>query len=215
MKEGNKEREGMLLGKRPRGPMRRTTSMTGIAVDLPTEVDAGSSSDPSDDTTQNHHTIIRALHATAGVEEGSLDYHNNNDNMMDTSCGGNTGGFSHDQPFLASVLSPRNHHRRSGSGIHFVEDSHFLRSCGLCKRWLASGKDLYMYRYVCIYVCISLDFLGDTAFCSQECRAQQMKQDERKENCNVMISSKNGERHASASTTSSKSSRKSETVAAA
>ncbi|KAJ6775010.1 FCS-LIKE ZINC FINGER 5 [Salix purpurea] len=202
MKEGNREREGMLLGKRPRGPMiRRTTSMAGIAVDLPTGVDAGSS-EPSDDTAQNHHTIIRALHATAGVEEGSLGYHNNDDNMMDTSCGDSTSGFSHDQPFLASVLSPRDHHRRSGSGNHFVEDSHFLRSCGLCKRWLASGKDLYMYR-------------GDTAFCSEECRAKQMKEDERKEKRSVMIASKNGERHASPSTTSSKSSCKSETVAAA
>ena len=56
---------------------------------------------------------------------------------------------------------------------------------------------------------------GDTAFCSEECRAQQMKEDERKEKRSVMIASKNGERHASSSTTSSKSSRKSETVAAA
>ncbi|KAG6773568.1 hypothetical protein POTOM_020855 [Populus tomentosa] len=180
----------MLLGKRPRGPMRRTTSMTGIAVDLPSNVGAGSS-EPSDATTQNHQMI----------NEGSLDYHNKN-NMMDTSCGENTSGFLNDQPFLASVLSPRNHHKSSGSGNHFVEDSHFLRTCGLCKRRLAPGKDLYMYR-------------GDTAFCSQECRAQQMKQDERKENRNVMIASKKGDRHASASTTSSKSSRKSETVAAA
>ncbi|KAH8507798.1 hypothetical protein Peur_049812 [Populus x canadensis] len=191
----------MSLGKRPRGPMRRTTSMTGIAVDLPSNVGAGSS-EPSDDTTQNHQMIIKGLHATAGLEEaGSLDYHNKN-NMMDTSCGENTSGFLHDQHFLASVLSPRNHHKSSGSGNHFVEDSHFLRTCGLCKRRLAPGKDLYMYR-------------GDTAFCSQECRAQQMKQDERKENRNVMITSKKGERLASSSTTSSKSSRKSETVAAA
>ncbi|KAL3576427.1 hypothetical protein D5086_021710 [Populus alba] len=176
----------MLLGKRPRGPMRRTTSMTGIAVDLPSNVGAGSS-EPSDATTQNHQMIIRGLHATAGLEEGSLDYHNKN-KMMDTSCGENTSEFLNDQPFLASVLSPRNHHKSSGSGNHFVEDSHFF-------------ADLWP--------------LGDTAFCSQECRAQQMKQDERKENRNVMIASKKGERHASASTTSSKSSRKSETVAAA
>jgi len=147
----------MSLGKRPRGPMRRTTSMTGIAVDLPSNVGAGSS-EPSDDTTQNHQMIIKGLHATAGLEEGSLDYHNKN-NMMDTSCGENTSGFLHDQPFLASVLSPRNHHKSSGSGNHFVEDSHFLRTCGLCKRRLAPGKDLYMYRYVYIHIYIFELFL--------------------------------------------------------
>lgn len=53
------------------------------------------------------------------------------------------------------------------------------------------------------------------AFCSQECREQQMKQDARKEKGNVMIASKNEDRRASASTKSSKSSRKSETLAAA
>jgi len=145
----------MSLGKRPRGPMRRTTSMTGIAVDLPSKMGAGSS-EPSDDTTQNHQMIIKGLHATAGLEEaGSLDYHNKN-NMMDTSSGENTSGFLHDQHFLASVLSPRNHHKSSGSGNHFVEDSHFLRTCGLCKRRLAPGKDLYMYRYVYIHTYIHI-----------------------------------------------------------
>ena len=53
------------------------------------------------------------------------------------------------------------------------------------------------------------------AFCSQECREQKMKQDARKEKGNVMIASKNEDRRASASTTRSKSSRKSETLAAA
>ncbi|KAL7131522.1 hypothetical protein ABFS83_12G009000 [Erythranthe nasuta] len=49
-----------------------------------------------------------------------------------------------------------------------VGTADFLRSCGLCNRRLAPRRDIYMYR-------------GDTAFCSLECREQQIKQDERKE----------------------------------
>jgi len=130
----------MLLGKRPRGPMRRTASMTGITVDLPSNVDAGSSEPNSD----NNDT----LHATAGPEEGSLDYHHNS-NMVDAFDGGNTSGFLlHDQRLLATMVSPRNHYRSSDSSDHFVEAAHFLRTCGLCKRRLGPGKDLFMYRYV-------------------------------------------------------------------
>lgn len=54
---------------------------------------------------------------------------------------------------------------------------------------------------------------GDTAFCSLECREQQMKQDERKEKCTV--ASKKEGRQESPSTAASKASSKSETVAAA
>ncbi|KAK9037714.1 hypothetical protein V6N11_022616 [Hibiscus sabdariffa] len=46
----------------------------------------------------------------------------------------------------------------------------FLRSCWLCNRRLAPGRDLYM---------------GDTAFCSMECREKQMKKDERKVKLNI------------------------------
>ncbi|CAA0831847.1 Protein of unknown function (DUF581 [Striga hermonthica] len=55
----------------------------------------------------------------------------------------------------------------SGGGEHF-ETADFLKICGRCHRRLAPGHDIYMYR-------------GDSAFCSLECREQQMKQDERKE----------------------------------
>lgn len=40
-------------------------------------------------------------------------------------------------------LSPRNHRR---SSVDLTGTPHFLRICGLCKRRLASGRDLYMYR---------------------------------------------------------------------
>ncbi|XP_051115054.1 FCS-Like Zinc finger 7-like [Andrographis paniculata] len=67
------------------------------------------------------------------------------------------GGYDH-------FLSPR-YLRRTSSD---VETADFLTRCGFCARRLAPGRDIYMYR-------------GDTAFCSLECREQQMKQDERKE----------------------------------
>ncbi|KAJ6678007.1 FCS-LIKE ZINC FINGER 5 [Salix viminalis] len=185
----------MLLGKRPRGPMRRTASMTGITVDLPGNVDAGSSEPNSDNFNDT-------LHLTARPEDGPPPYHHSN-NMVGAFDGGNTSGFLlHDQRLLATMVSPRNHYRSGGSGDHLVEAAHFLRTCGLCKRRLGPGKDLFMYR-------------GDMAFCSQECREQQMKQDAKKEKGHVMIASKKEDRRASASTTSSKSSRKSETLAAA
>ncbi|KAJ0985309.1 hypothetical protein J5N97_003665 [Dioscorea zingiberensis] len=43
----------------------------------------------------------------------------------------------------------------------------FLHSCGTCRRLLGSGRDIYIYR-------------GDSAFCSQECREQHIKQEARK-----------------------------------
>lgn len=65
--------------------------------------------------------------------------------------------------------APRMHRRNSAD---FVETSHFLRVCFLCQRRLVHGHDIYMYR-------------GDSAFCSLECRQQQMVQDERIDKCSV------------------------------
>ncbi|KAI3783244.1 hypothetical protein L1987_42320 [Smallanthus sonchifolius] len=94
----------MLLGKRQRPPMKRTTSMTELTLDL------------------NHVDTPRST----------------------------------DQPF-----SSRNIHRRNSA-----ETAHFLRACHLCKRRLMAGRDIFMYR-------------GDSAFCSLECRQQQMNQDDK------------------------------------
>ncbi|KAF8023478.1 hypothetical protein BT93_F0858 [Corymbia citriodora subsp. variegata] len=66
-----------------------------------------------------------------------------------------------------AAASPRPHRRHS---CELLDTADFLRSCALCKRRLVPGRDIYMYR-------------GDSAFCSLECRQQQMKQDERKEKC--------------------------------
>lgn len=55
-----------------------------------------------------------------------------------------------------------------GHGAQMVEPAHFLQACFLCKHRLGYGRDIYMYR-------------DDRAFCSVECRHQQIVLDERKE----------------------------------
>ncbi|GFY80266.1 senescence-associated family protein, putative [Actinidia rufa] len=87
------------------------------------------------------------------------------------------GGPSGVDPCLMGMVSPR-YHGKSYGGV-FADP--FLKTCGLCKRRLLPGRDLYMYR-------------GDTAFCSLECREQQMKNDERKEKWS-MEASKRDENH--------------------
>ncbi|KAK7385278.1 hypothetical protein VNO78_30993 [Psophocarpus tetragonolobus] len=118
----------MLLGKRPRPPMKRTTSMSEIALDLNT-----AASDASD----QQRSAAAALDQTR---------------------------------FLGTPKLFRRH------SSDFLDTPHFLRACSLCKRRLVPGRDIYMYR-------------GDSAFCSLECRQQQMNQDERKEKF-VMASKK-------------------------
>nr|CAD1826371.1 unnamed protein product [Ananas comosus var. bracteatus] len=76
-------------------------------------------------------------------------------------------------------------------------DGPFLRACGLCRRRLAPGRDIFMYR-------------GDIAFCSLECRQQQINQDERKEKCSLTSM-----KEAPPSTNGSEQSSNGETVAAA
>ncbi|XP_006647701.1 FCS-Like Zinc finger 2-like [Oryza brachyantha] len=47
-----------------------------------------------------------------------------------------------------------------GRGGH----AHFLDACFLCRKRLAGNRDIFMYR-------------GDTPFCSEECRQEQMEAD--------------------------------------
>ncbi|XP_057531972.1 FCS-Like Zinc finger 5 [Amaranthus tricolor] len=118
----------MMLGKRRRYPIKRTTSMTNFSFDdlsvvLPP---------PSD---QNHH------HAVV------------------------------DHQKVMGFASPRPIHRRNSADFNINNHSSsntFLRTCSLCNRMLAPGRDIFMYR-------------GDTAYCSLECRQQQMTQDEWRE----------------------------------
>ncbi|MBA0620484.1 hypothetical protein Godav_006191 [Gossypium davidsonii] len=150
---------GMLLGKRTRHPIKRTASMTGITVDVLSNVEnivqqSFISHDPPGPPNHPFHDFPKP-------------------------------NFAYDQHLLAMV-SPRNPGGVGSSGFttnHVLDSSApFLRSCCLCKRRLAPGRDIYMYR-------------GDTPFCSLECREQQMKQDERRETWDTVASNKEG-RHA-------------------
>ncbi|KAH9295892.1 hypothetical protein KI387_039480 [Taxus chinensis] len=57
------------------------------------------------------------------------------------------------------------------------QTDYFLQACSLCKLRLGPGKDIYMYR-------------GDAAFCSAECRNEQIVVDERMEKCAVVMRKK-------------------------
>ncbi|KAK4788801.1 hypothetical protein SAY86_020120 [Trapa natans] len=116
----------MMLGKRQRSHMKRTTSLSEITFDLNAPVDA----QPPDPCRPEH------LAVPNGWEQR-----------------------------LLLAASPRVGRRHSAD---FLETPNFLRSCSLCKRRLVPGCDIYMYR-------------GDSAFCSLECRQQQINQDERKD----------------------------------
>ncbi|XP_065880232.1 FCS-Like Zinc finger 5-like [Euphorbia lathyris] len=137
----------MLLGKRPRHPMKRTTSMSEITFDLETNCISDAASPPLSDPPP---------HLTQKQVAGFLG--------------------QLDQRFVAAAsLSPRITHRRASAD--FSETTHFLRACSLCKRRLVPGRDIYMYR-------------GDSAFCSLECRQQQMNNDEKKEKCSLLATMK-------------------------
>ncbi|EFH43143.1 predicted protein [Arabidopsis lyrata subsp. lyrata] len=90
------------------------------------------------------------------------------------------GGDNYDQRFLG-MLSPVNHRRnerKDGGRSSPSSLSSFLGNCGFCKRRLAPGRDIYMYK-------------GDAAFCSIECREQQMEHDEDKTRNRVVLSPSN------------------------
>ncbi|CAL8997299.1 unnamed protein product [Prunus brigantina] len=143
----------MLLGKRPRPPMKRTTSMSEITFDLNTIGTEAAQSQPSDPNNPFNPLAFWG----GGGGGGGLDGLDQRLMMK----------MASPSPSSPSSPSPRSHRRNTAD---FVETAHFLRACGLCKRRLVPGRDIYMYR-------------GDTAFCSLECRQQQMNLDERNDKC--------------------------------
>ncbi|KAK8599759.1 hypothetical protein V6N13_060418 [Hibiscus sabdariffa] len=89
-----------------------------------------------------------------------------------------------------------------------IHQPHFLDACFLCKKPLGGNKDIFMYR-------------GDTPFCSEECRQEQIDMDEAKEKSKSLSSSmkalrKKDQRKATSSPTKAQSYRfRTGTVAAA
>ncbi|PPD67612.1 hypothetical protein GOBAR_DD35511 [Gossypium barbadense] len=54
---------------------------------------------------------------------------------------------------------------QNGFEDHHYHQPHFLDACFLCKKPLGGNRDIFMYR-------------GDTPFCSEECRQEQIDMDE-------------------------------------
>ncbi|XP_027338798.1 FCS-Like Zinc finger 5-like [Abrus precatorius] len=110
----------MMLGKRPRPPMKRTTSMSEITFDLNTTLD----DDPNNSLLNPH---------GPGGSDGPGPWPNHPP----------VGFNGSDQSRVLATVSPRNHSRHSPDLAHTPD---FLRACFLCKRRLGPGRDIYMYR---------------------------------------------------------------------
>ncbi|XP_076926564.1 FCS-Like Zinc finger 2-like [Bidens hawaiensis] len=69
---------------------------------------------------------------------------------------------------LSSLTSPRSGRHFSSNTRFDEQQPHFLDACFLCKKTLGHNRDIFMYR-------------GDTPFCSEDCRSEQIYIDETKE----------------------------------
>ncbi|KAI4383492.1 hypothetical protein MLD38_009325 [Melastoma candidum] len=131
--------------------MRRNTSMSSI-VPVPVPVVSvpmvSSEVEPTDDSAMNPVLDFERDVVGHGSEFANLGM------VVTTDLYGGGGGASSGGGFGAGC-------KRDAAAAHFLE------ACGLCKRRLFPGRDIYMLR-------------GDTAFCSLECREQMMKQEKRK-----------------------------------
>ncbi|KAE9587157.1 hypothetical protein Lal_00004589 [Lupinus albus] len=108
----------MLLGKRGRGPMKRTTSMSEITFDLNMSTN---DVDPNNKPNLNRTEPEGAKPVTGGSNGLDLDQ-----SMV-----------------LLATVSARNH-RRNFSDLEPITD--FLSTCSFCKRRLGHDRDIYMYR---------------------------------------------------------------------
>lgn len=113
----------MLLGKRTRPPMKRTTSMTEFTLDLNLNHDPNSA-----------------------VNYQPFDPHN----PFTPISSSNTQLLDQQQRILTTAKTiPTTRNRRKSAD--FVETANFLKACFLCKRRLIPGRDIYMYRYYYIH----------------------------------------------------------------
>ncbi|XP_020580888.1 uncharacterized protein LOC110024999 isoform X2 [Phalaenopsis equestris] len=130
----------MLLGKRPRPSMKRTTSMKNVSADLGTTV-----------------TVSTQFHPKApATGDGNQPPWDSRDWNLDRRR--NVMGASG----LVSMVSPRG--IRWGSAA--VETAPFLRVCALCKGVLHPGRDIFMYSTECRGHQIKLDERKEKAKCS-------------------------------------------------
>ncbi|KMZ63090.1 hypothetical protein ZOSMA_42G01300 [Zostera marina] len=138
----------------------------------------------------------------AGIRAGRVTVEFSEDELTDLEAGIDVSGSGRNL-FLEQLNQPksavlvkgfgggRNFYGKSGSVGRFFYDprcedkgirGYFLDACTLCKKSLVAHRDIFMYR-------------GDTPFCSEECRQDQIEMDEAKEkmlrNVAVKASSRN------------------------
>ncbi|KAG7542474.1 Zf-FLZ domain [Arabidopsis thaliana x Arabidopsis arenosa] len=104
--------------------------------------------------------------------------------------------YHHHQYSVSSPRSGKFHDFRFDNSYYGQPLPHFLDSCFLCKKRLGDNRDIFMYR-------------GDTPFCSEECREEQIERDEAKEKKQSLSSSvkamrRNEKRSSSSSPTRSR-----------
>ncbi|CAA7047899.1 unnamed protein product [Microthlaspi erraticum] len=114
----------MLLGKRQRPQIKRTTSLSEIKFDL------NLPSEP--ETSSNQQTQIPSSRKQPSPKSQlvTVDEHRQ----------------LHHGPIDQRLVSPRGTQRRHSSADYSTHAGDFLRSCSLCKRQLVPGRDIYMYR---------------------------------------------------------------------
>ncbi|GLJ33856.1 hypothetical protein SUGI_0680500 [Cryptomeria japonica] len=105
-------------------------------------------------------------------QSGNSDFHSQKPIMSSIGAASEVSG----DHVLSIIEAAHSGGGSSGSvyGVRVVEPAHFLQACFLCTRRLGHGQDIYMYR-------------DDRAFCSAECRYQQIVIDEHNEKRSVKV----------------------------
>ncbi|OAY24491.1 FCS-Like Zinc finger 1 [Manihot esculenta] len=113
------------------------------------------------------------LASLADMEAGFSGNHHQHPFFSRSLCYGRRGSFRN---LSSSISSPRS--ARFYDARFEDHQPHFLETCFLCKKPLGNNRDIFMYR-------------GDTPFCSEECRQEQIEIDEAEEkNWNLSASKK-------------------------
>ncbi|ESW28604.1 hypothetical protein PHAVU_002G003100 [Phaseolus vulgaris] len=102
--------------------------------------------------------------STSYMDSGHNHFHHNQHGFVSRTLG--YGTFYNRSFRSPSILSPRS--GRFYDARFEDHQPHFLEACFLCKKPLGDNRDIFMYR-------------GDTPFCSEECRQDQIERDDAKE----------------------------------
>ncbi|KAF3619094.1 hypothetical protein FXO38_33074 [Capsicum annuum] len=116
-------------------------------------------------TTRRWPCFLEKNDGLASIAEMGNHYHHMNHNSLISRRNSFKNLYSSSS---SSRSSPR---LSSGTRLYhtrFEQQVHFLESCFLCNKPLGHNRDIFMYR-------------GDTPFCSEECRQEQIEMDEVKE----------------------------------